>query len=77
MNDLAGQNISSKKHCLLKVHIAVKQLNPCFVNTSVQNKYLKVIFGKSGAYKSKYSLKPLLRQNMVHFTSTTKSGSMD
>ena len=33
-----------------------------------RKKYLKVLFlGKSGAFKSKYTLKPLLSQNMVHF----------
>ena len=37
-----------------------KVLNP--------KKYLKVLFGKSGTYKSKYTLKPLLSLNMVHFT---------
>ena len=26
------------------------------------------VFEKSAAYKSKYTLKPLLSQNMVHFT---------
>ena len=30
--------------------------------------YLKVFFGKSSAYKSKYTLKPLLGQSMEHFT---------
>ena len=30
--------------------------------------YLKVFWGKSGAYKSKYTLKPLLGQSTVHFT---------
>ena len=30
--------------------------------------YFKVFFGKSGAYKSKYTLKPLLSQSMVNFT---------
>ena len=34
--------------------------------TSVENKYLEVFFEKSGAYKRKYTLKPLLSQNMVH-----------
>ena len=32
-------------------------------------------FGKSAAYKSKYTLIPLLSQNMIHFTPITKSGS--
>ena len=57
-------NIVSKK-----AHIAVKHLNPYFLTTYVQNKYLVVHFGKSGAYK--YTLKPMLSQNMVHFTLTT------
>ena len=30
--------------------------------------YLEVLFGRSGAYKSKYTLKPILSKNMVHFT---------
>ena len=34
--------------------------------------YFEVLFGKSGAYKSKYTIKPLLSQNMVHFTPITK-----
>ena len=39
-----------------------------------ENKYGSILFFlQSGAYKSKYSLKPLLRQNMVHFAWTTKS----
>ena len=29
-------------------------------------KYWEVLFGKSDAYKSKYTLKPLLNQNMVN-----------
>ena len=37
---------------------------------------LEALFRKSGACKSKYTLKPLLSQNMVHFASTTKTGSM-
>ena len=35
-----------------------------------EQKYLQVLFGKSGIYKSKYSIKPLL-----HFTPTTKSAT--
>ena len=31
-------------------------------------KYLQVLFRKYGARKSKYTLKPLLGQHMVHFT---------
>ena len=68
MNDKTAQNNSSKKNSIQKVNIAVKHLNPCFLTTSVQIKYLEVLFGKSGAHKSKYTLKPLLSQNMVHFT---------
>ena len=60
MKDLAAQNNSSKQHCSQKVHITVKHLNPCFLTTSIQNKYLEELFGKSGPYKSKYTLKPLL-----------------
>ena len=37
----------------------MKHLNICFLTTSVQKKYLQVLFGKSSAYKSKYTLKPL------------------
>ena len=39
---------------------------PCFLTSFVQHKYLEELFGKSGAYKSKYT--PLLSQGMVHFT---------
>ena len=46
---------------------AVKHLDPCFLTTLVKSKYLEVLLGKSGAYKSKYTLKPLLSQDMVHF----------
>ena len=45
----------------------LEYLNPCFLTTSVKNKYLEVLFGKYGEYKSKYTLKPILCQNMVHF----------
>ena len=31
-------------------------------------KYLEVLFGKSVKYKYKYTVKPFLSQNMVHFT---------
>ena len=48
-----------QKHCIQKVHIALKHLNPCFLTNSVQNKY-RYFFGKSGAYKD--TLKPLLNQ---------------
>ena len=57
-----------------KVYIAVKHLNPCFQTTSVQNKYLEVLFGKCGAYKSEYTLKNLLSQNMVHLLETQSKG---
>ena len=40
-------------------------------------KYLEVLFGKSGKYKSKYTVKPFLSQNMVHFTLRTKSVPMN
>ena len=61
-----------KKYCAQWVHICWRTWT-----TYVQNKYLKELFGKSGAYKFKYTLKRLLSQNMVHFTWNAKSGSMD
>ena len=42
-----------------------------------KKKYIEVLFGKSGTYKSIYTLKPILSQNMVHFTRRTKSVHMD
>ena len=51
-----------------KKHIAVKHLNPGFLTISVQNNSIEVMFGKSGTYKSKYTLKYLLSRNMVHVT---------
>ena len=44
--------------------------NRVFWTTKVlgYQKYLEVLFGKFGTYKSKNTLKPLLSQNMVHFT---------
>ena len=44
----------------------MKHLNPCFLTNFVQHKYLKVLLGKSGTYKCKCILKPVLSQNMVH-----------
>ena len=32
--------------------------NPCFLTTSKQNKYLEILFGKSGANIAKYNFKP-------------------
>ena len=37
-------------------------------SSDIKKKNLDVISGNSGAYKSKYTLKPLLSQNMVDFT---------
>ena len=51
-----------------KRHNAVKNLDPCLQTTLVKNKYLEVLWGKYGAYQSKFTLKPLLIQNMVHLT---------
>ena len=51
----------------------MKHLDPCFLTTLVKSNYLKVLLGKSGAYKSKYTLKSLLGQDMVHFSLQTKS----
>ena len=42
-----------------------------------KKKNLEVLLGKSGAYKSKYALKPLQGQNMVHLTWKTNSVPMD
>ena len=56
------------QNCLKIGCFVVKVLRP--------NEYLEVLFWKSGAYKSKYTLKHLLSQKMVHLTKTTKSGSM-
>ena len=39
INDYAAQHNSSSQQCVQKVHIGVKHLNPCFLTTSVQNKY--------------------------------------
>ena len=55
---------------------AVKHLDQCFLTILVKSKYLEVLLGKSGAYKSKYTLKPLLSQAMVHFPWQTKSVHM-
>ena len=38
---------------------------------SERKKYLNVLFGKSAAYKSKYTLTPLLSQNILYFTPIT------
>ena len=38
-----------------------------------QRRYWELLFGKSGGYKFKYTFKPLLSQNMLHFTGTMKS----
>ena len=46
-------------------------LNRVFCNLKKKywgQRYLKVLFGKSGRNKSKYTLKPLLGKNMVRFT---------
>ena len=67
LNDSAAQNNSSNQHVIQKVHFAVKHLNPCFLATSVQNKYLEVFFGKSCACIYKYTIEPLLNQNRVTF----------
>ena len=56
------------KHLQSRVFSSTKVLRP--------KKYLEVLFGKFGAYKSNYTLKPLLSKNMVNFTLTTKSGSI-
>ena len=37
--------------------------------------YLEFFFGKSGAYKFKYTLKPLLSQHMEHFISKKEDSS--
>ena len=57
-----------KKYCNKKCYIAVKHLDPCFLTTLVISKYLEVLLGKYGAYKSNYTIKPLFSQNMGHFT---------
>ena len=41
------------------------------------SKYLKYFLGKSGAYKSKYTLKPIWSQKLVYFAPLTKSMPMD
>ena len=41
-----------------------------------ETKYLEVFLGKSDAYKSKYTLEPLLSQNM-HLTLKPKSVPME
>ena len=64
---------SSEKHCIQKWHITVKHLKPYFLTTFVQHKYIEVLFGRSGAHKFKYRLKPLLIQNIVLFTYRIKS----
>ena len=38
----------------------------------LKKKTIKVLFGKSGAYKFKYTAKPLLSRNTVHFTMSNK-----
>ena len=77
LNDWIAQNNSLFKYCIQKWLIAVKHLDPCFLTTLVKYKYLEIILGKSGAYKSKCTLKPLLSQNMVNFTWRTKSMHME
>ena len=77
LDDWAAQNYSFWLLWIRKQHIAPKHLDPCFLTTLVKSKYLEVFLGKSGAYKSKYTLKPLLSQDMVHFTWQTKSVNMD
>ena len=37
-------------------------------STMIEKKYLELLFGKSGTYKPKNTLKPILSQNMVDFT---------
>ena len=60
MNDLEAQNNSLKICSTQNIQIAVKHLNLCFLTTYVQNRYLEVLFGKSGENKFKYTLKHLL-----------------
>ena len=65
---LSSSKNSLTRHCVQKLHIAVTHLKPCFLTTLGQHKYFKVFFEKSGAFKYKYIHKPLLSQNLVHFT---------
>ena len=46
----------------------VKHLNPSFLTSFAQHNNLEVLFWKFGACKSKYALKALLSQNLLHFT---------
>ena len=62
-----------KKYCIQKVYIAVKHLNPFFIITYVHNKYMECFFGKFGTYKFKYTLKPLLSQNVMYFSFTSST----
>ena len=56
-------NIASKK-----LYIAVKHLDPCFLTPLVGSKYLEVLLGKCGAYKSKFTFKTLFSKNLVILT---------
>ena len=69
--------LTRKKHCIQKVYIAVKHLDPCFRTTFVKSKYLEVLLGKSGAYKYKCTLKLMLSKNMVHVTLKVKPVPID
>ena len=45
--------------------------------TLLWSRYLGVLLEKSGAYKSKYTLKHMLSKNMVHVTWKTKVVPID
>ena len=77
LNDWSVQNKSLRKHCIQKLHIAVKHLYPCYLTNLIKIKYLEVRLGQSGAYKPKCTLKTLLSQNIVHVTWRTNSVLMD
>ena len=51
--------------------VGILTLNPGEMTKKYKDfkkKYIKVTFGKSGTYKSKFTLEPLLSQNRMHFT---------
>ena len=77
LDDWAAQNNYFKKLLIHEWHISMKHLDPYFLTTLVKSKYLGVLLRKYGAHKSKHNLKPLLSQDMVHFTWQTKSVHMD
>ena len=49
-----------------------QKISPSTCLSSNVKKYFKVLFSKYGTYKSNYTIKPLLSENMLHFTQQIK-----